>query len=134
MPTEKPHKPEPLTSHDPYPRDPDEQPDPMRERRRNSRKFYAGVDAAIAARPKAPSYITRSEGSDEAGYTITHDDGLGTVIRVEKSDTVGMFVLELTTAGDTARVELGLGVANVLDVVIRNVAGLGVAAPITGSR
>lgn len=137
MPTDKPHKPEPLTSHDPYPPAPDDQPDPMRERRRNSAAFYASVDAAIAARPPQPSYITRTEGTDEDGYTITHDDGYGTVIRVEPGEEVARYVLEVTSLGETVRLDLSGSLGSTLDNVLRRVLKLGPEhdrAKIVGSR
>lgn len=130
---EKPHRPEPLTRNDPYP--PAEERDPMAERRRNSAGFYAGVDAAIAARPAQPSYITSTEGDDEAGYTITLDDGLGTVIKVEPGeDGIGR-VLEVTSLGDTVRVDLKGSLDHVLYQVLRRVLGVDTrVAPIVGSR
>ena len=138
MPTEKPHTPEPLTSHDPYPRDLyADDVDPMAERRRNSRKFYDGVDAAIAARPKAPSYITTYTGDNDTGITLEHDDGHGTTIAVamgRDADNLGRLLLTVTSLGDTVSVELPA--ANGLVESIRRVMGMtpDKAAPITGSR
>jgi hypothetical protein len=120
------------TAHDPRP--PADEVDPMTDRRNGSAGFYAGVDRALAAQPARPSYTTRTEGTDEAGYVITYDDGLGTVIKVEPTDRIGVTVLEVTSLGDTVRVELGAFATDVLDKALRAVAGSNIVSPIKGSR
>lgn len=130
---DKPHKPEPLTAHDPYPRPPTER-DPMAERRAGSAAFHDKVAAAIAAEPKAPTHVTRTEGTPEAGYTITHDDGYGTVIKVEPGEHVGTFVLEVTSLGDRVRVQAGTGLAAILTATIGRVTDAARVAPIKGHR
>lgn len=124
--TDQPH----TTSHDPYPRDAAEG-DPMAERRRNSRAFYDAVDDAIAGKGKAPTYIVRAEGDAEAGYTITLDDGYGTVVKVEPSEGGHGRTLEVTSLGDTVRVDLRGSLDRILGGIL---AGAERVAPITGSR
>lgn len=124
--------PEHTTAHDPYPRDPS-QPDPMAERRRNSSGFYDDVDAAIAARATDPTHTTHTE-QDDTGYTITHDDGYGTTIRVDPGERVGRIRLEVASLGDTVDIEIPVGVADVLVSVLRTIGNMDVVAPIGGHR
>lgn len=114
--------------------------DPMAERRRNSAAHYDAVDDAIAAQPKAPTYIattSRLEDADGVGArtVIRYDDGHDTTITVA-AQGLGRVRLEVASAGDTAAAEFDLHVAQVLDRVLRDVAGMTLdkAAPITGSR
>jgi len=119
------------TGHDPYPRNPEEV-DPLAERRRNSAAHHAAIEDAMAAIPAPPSHTLRTEPTED-GYVIRYDDGYDTAIRVD-TPRVGRLRIEVASLGDTVSVELPLGAAQVLDSVLRHVAGLDVAAPITGHR
>lgn len=111
-----------------------DQPDPMAERRRNSAGHYAGVDAAIAARPAQPTHIARVE-PIEGGSRIAIDDGLGTTIDLLVEEP-GRITLVVNDGPYGAAAVISLSAAHVLDAVLRDVAGMtpDKAAPITGSR
>lgn len=111
--------------------------DPMRDRRRNSAKFYDDVDAAVAARPKEPSHITTVTPLEEPdeGIVIAVDDHDGTRITITVPEA-GRLSLTVATDTEDATVVLPLFAVGVLDGILRDLAGLTVeqAAPITGSR
>lgn len=131
---DKPHRPAPLNANDPYPGRDLEERDPMAERRRRSQRFYDDVDAAIAARPAQPTYITRSEETPD-GWVITLDDGYDTVIKIGRAADQISRVLEVTSLGDTVRVDLRGSLDRVLYEVLRRDLGIDTnVAPIVGSR
>lgn len=113
----------------------DQQPDPMAERRRNSTGHYDAVDAAIAARPKSPTHITRVE-PIEGGQRITVDDGVDSLVEVTVLEPGRISIAVGDTGVIAGRVDLDLFAVGVLDKIIRDLASIGAGheAPITGSR
>jgi len=110
------------------------QPDPIADRRRNSTPHHDAIDADLAARPKAPTHITRTR-AIPYGFEVTIDDGHGTAIAITAPEP-GRIAIGIGTDDRTLVVEFGSFTANVLDNVLRAVAGIGpgTEAPIVGSR